>query len=119
MDIVPTAITAEVYFCDPEKDRFFVKINFHGVGMWINSFSVTPSKYEAMEWWVQPPAHRQSKGWVPTVDFAKGYPIWKIIEEKSIQAVEKVKANGYTLSNKDVVIEDIPDGPVNLDDIPF
>lgn len=119
MQIDPTAITAEVYFCDPEKERFFVKVSFEGTGMWINSFSVTTSKYEGMEWWVQPPAHRQGGGFVPTVDFAKGFPLWKIIQDKAIEAVEKCKSNGYSLSKKDKVIEEIPDGPITLDDIPF
>jgi hypothetical protein len=119
MQIDPSAITAEVYFCDSEKERFFVKVGFEGTGMWINSFSVTTSKYEDVEWWVQAPAHRQNGGFVPTVDFAKGFPLWKIIQDKAIEAVEKCKSNGYSLSKKDTVVEEIPDGPITLDDIPF
>jgi hypothetical protein len=119
LDTDPNTIEAEAYYYDPAKDRFFIKISFLGTGMYINSFSVQPSKYEDKPIWVQPPKHRQGSGWTPTVDFVKSYPLWRIIEQKAIEATKHYKAEEKRVSKKDTVIRDIPDGPINLDDIQF
>ena len=115
-------IEADVYYGDADKDRYYVKITFVGTGMYINSFSVQPSKYENQPYWVQPPKHLQrGKGWTPTVDFDKSYPIWNVIEHKALEAVKRYKqeATQDFAASKDDVIVDIPDGPITLDDIPF
>lgn len=119
MNIEPSLIEAEVYFSDPLKDRYFIKISFLGTGMYINSFSVQPSKFEDSPYWLQPPKHRQGMRWIPTVDFAKGYPLWQIIEEKAIKAVEQYKLDIPSPNSKDVVLEDIDDKPINFDNLSF
>lgn len=112
-------IEANVYFGDLSNDRYYVKITFVGIGIYVNSFSVMPSKFENQHYWVQPPKHLQKgKGWTPTVDFDKSYPIWEEIERKAIEAVELYKAQDSS-PTKDVVIENIPEGPITLDNIPF
>ena len=122
MALEPTTlqeIEADVYFGDLEKDRYYVKITFVGMGIFVNSFSFMPSKFENQPYWVQPPKHLQKgKGWTPTVDFDKSYPLWEEIERNATEAVELYKRQD-SLPVKDVVIEDIPDGPITLDDIPF
>lgn len=123
---LPTTLTdieAIVYYGNLEKDMYFVKITFIGIGIFINSFSVLPSKFTDTnkQWWVQPPKHRQVGRWAGTVDFDKSYGLWPIIEEKAIEAVEQYKKDYAPMTNKslDVVLEDISDEPINLDDLPF
>lgn len=118
-----TDIEASVYHGNFEKDMYFVKITFVGIGVYINSFSVMPTKFVDSDarWWVQPPKHRQARGWTPTVDFDKSYGLWSIIEEKAIKAVEQYKKDFVPITKEslDVVLEDISDEPINLDDLPF
>jgi hypothetical protein len=118
MQIEPSDIDVEVYAHDPNKERFFLKVTFNGMGMFINSFSVQPSKFENQEHWVQPPTHRQGQRWTQTVDFDKSYPLWNIIEKKSFQAVKDFLGEEARVA-KDKVIEPKDDEPINLDDIPF
>lgn len=118
MLIEPSYIEAEVYVHDKSKNRFFLKITFVEMGMWINSFTVQPSKYEGHDWWVQPPKHRQSKGWTETVDFDKSYQLWNIIQKKSIQAVKDYLGEEARLS-KDDTFELDDNEPLNLDEVPF
>lgn len=112
-------IEASVYYGDLSNDRYYVKIAFVGIGIYVNSFSVMPSKFENQHYWVQPPKHLQKgKGWTPTVDFDKSYPIWEEIERKAIEAVELYKSQDSSLTQKPV-IDGIPEGLVSLEDIPF
>lgn len=119
LDVETTAIEADVYHSDPENDRYFVRISFPDVGMYINSFSVMPSKFEGKPYWVQPPKFRKGKGWGETVEFNKSSYLWSLIEQKALQAMDDFKNQKPATKIKDTVIEDIPDEPINLDDIPF
>lgn len=120
MTIDESDIEAEVYAHDEDKNRFYIKVTFNGIGMYINSFSVLPSKFDDQDYWVQPPAHRQGTVWKPTVEFDKThYATWNIIEKKCLQAVkdtlgEESRVKGL-VSSKDSK----DDEPINLDDIPF
>lgn len=122
MALEPTSlqeIEANVYYGDTSKDRYYVKITFVGIGVYANSFSVMPSKFEDQPYWVQPPKHLQKgKGWTPTIDFDKSYPIWEEIERKAIEAVELYKQNDSP-TTKDVVLQQLSKEPISLDDIPF
>lgn len=122
MDFEPMTlnnIEASVYYGDLSTDRYYVKITFVGIGVFANSFSVMPSKFENQPYWVQPPKHLQKgKGWTPTIDFDKSYGLWEIIERKALEAVELYKREDSSPA-KDIVIEDIPEGEITLDDIPF
>lgn len=121
MQVEPEFIEAEVYHAQADQEHFFVKVTFVGMGMFINSFTVRPSKFEDQTWWVQPPKHRQGKGWTATVDFDKSYPTWGIIEQKVAEAVELYKNSSppVTPSQKDEVVDVDLDKPITLDDIKF
>ena len=81
-----TDIEAEVYHADFTKRRYFVKVHFVGMGMYINSFSVQPSIREK-GLWVSPPTHPQGGKYTTTVDFDKNKPLWRVVEKKSLEAV--------------------------------
>ena len=118
MTIDESDIEAEVYASD-DKNRFYIKVTFNGIGMYINSFAVLPSKFENQEYWVQPPAHRQGAGWKPTIEFDKThYPTWNIIEQKCLQAVKDSLGEEARTSKLDKVFEP-DDKPFTLDDLPF
>jgi hypothetical protein len=122
MIVDPNEIDAEVYHHDKERNRFYIKVSFTSLGMYINSFVLQPSKYEDQPAWLQPPKHRQGFKWVGTVDFEKSSELWQVIEQKAREAALDYEQNPpMPLPTKklDVVIEEIPDGPITLDDIPF
>jgi hypothetical protein len=81
-------IDVEVYKPDFDKNRFFVKVIFRDLGMFINSFKVLPSKIDGQDFWVDPPSHRQGSQWKKSVEFNKGEPLWYIIEKKCLKAVK-------------------------------
>lgn len=113
MDVDEEYIEAEAYYKDPSKDRYFVKITFIGLDMFINSFVVQPTRYEGQPLWVQEPKYMKQNKWVAHVEFNKHSKLWKIIEDKARQAVALYK-------DEPVVVETINTGvPINLDDIPF
>lgn len=119
MKTEPTSIEAEVYYHDPNKERYFVKITFAELGMFINSFSVQPSKYEGQPLWVQPPKHRQRNGYTPTVDFDKSYQLWEVIEQKALDAVAQFNNTNTNSGGKDTLVETENGEVINLKDIPF
>ncbi len=109
-------IEAEVYQADKAKDRYFIKVTFVGTGMYINSFSVMPSNYGG--YWVQPPKHRKGVRWGDTVEFDQSYPLWEIIQRKALDAVERYKNEQSANTQMADKVYDVPEGPINLDDIP-
>lgn len=120
MQIDESGIDAVVYVHNEAKNSFYVKIGFNGMGMYINSFAVQPSKFENQEYWVEPPKRPQrGGGFKQIVEFDKSYPLWKIIERKALQAVKDYLAEQARLPQKDVVVEVDIDEPINLDDIEF
>lgn len=112
-------IEAFIYHCDAEKDRYYARITFLGIGLFLNSFSVMPSRYEGQEYWVQPPKQKTGVAWKTIAEFDRSYPLWDIIEQKILEAVKHYKSDMPLPRIKDVVVEDIPDDPITLDDIPF
>jgi hypothetical protein len=113
-------IEAEVYAHDEGKDRFFIKVTFNGLGVYINSFAVLPSKFENQEYWVQPPAHRQGSIWKPTVEFDKThYATWNIIEQKCLQAAKDFASEEARVGKPNKSAKPKDDDLINLDDIPF
>lgn len=119
MSIDSSLIEAVVYYHDPNKERYFVKITFVELGMFINSFSVQPSKYEGQPLWVQPPKHRQRNGFTPTVDFDKSYPLWEVIEQKALEAVGQFNDTNTNSDGKDTLVEAENGEVISLKDIPF
>lgn len=92
-----------VYYAKPDEDKYFIKVIFVGLGMYINSFSVMPSENNN-EYAVYPPSHRQMDKrtggfkWTPTVDLEKEHPLRLLIEQRAIEAVGQ-----YKLDNPDRV----------------
>ena len=120
MKIEADLIEVSVYHYNPVKKNYYVKVSFIGTGMYINSFSVSQSKFDSKPWWVQPPKHFQGNRWVTTVDFDMNYDLWKIIETKAIDAVDNFNNETPIITkSRDTVLEDIDDGPIDLSDIPF
>lgn len=92
MDIHPELIDAEVHYSDPEKSFYYVKIIFLGTGLYINSFSVKPSKRDG-ELWVERPKFKVGGfKYMSHVDFDKSLELWKIVEKKALKAVADYKA---------------------------
>ena len=100
-------IEATVYYGDTQQDRHFVKISFVGAGVHINSFSVSKSQFND-GWWVQPPKHRQGSRYTSTVDFDKSYPLWQLVEQRAIEAVELYVRGGKPESKATPQKYDIP-----------
>lgn len=120
MNIDSNLIEVSVYHYNPVKQNYYVKVSFLGTGMYINSFSVSNSKFEDRPLWVQPPKHYQGNKWVTTVDFDRNYDLWKIIENKAIEAVNAHKNEVPPMrSSRDTIATDIDDEPIDLSAIPF
>lgn len=105
-------IDAEV---TPSKVKFGyrVKVWDKEMGIYINGMMVYPPNPKYSEWGVTPPGVPGVPGKF-LVEFNKKLPLWEEIKEKCIEVAQIEHSN-----TKDVVVEDIPDGPINLDDIPF
>ncbi len=120
MTIDEADIDAEVYAHDEDKNRFYIKVTFNGLGMYINSFAVLPSKFENQEYWVQPPTHRQGTGYKATVEFDKThYATWNIIEKKCLQAAKDYLGEEKRVNLPSNTSQILSDEPISLDDIPF
>lgn len=119
-------ISAEVH--KPIGAGYRVKVFMHDLGMYINGMMVFPPDDEH-DWSVYPPAQRAGRGkYAYLVEFNKKMPLWDEVHEACLYAVKLAKRDEvddglYTAITepikRDEVIEDIPDEPINLDDIPF
>lgn len=86
-----TDIEVVVYHGDIANDRYFAKVHFVGLGIYINSFSIQQS-VRHKGYWVSPPRHSQGLGrFTTTVDFDKSLPTWGIVEQRALEAVEQYK----------------------------
>ena len=94
--MVLSDIEIEVYYAKPDEDKYFIKVKFVGLGMYINSFSVQPSENNS-EYAVYPPSHKQKDKrtggfkWASTVDLEKEHPLRLLIERRAIEAVGQYK----------------------------
>ena len=103
-------IGANVYTYKEDKNIYFAKIHLPQIGLYINSFTAQPSpKFPERGLWVQQP--KSIPGFKPYVETSNSNPSWLAIQALVVAAVEKYK-------QLDVVVEDIPDGPISLDGIP-
>jgi hypothetical protein len=96
-------------------------------GFWINGMMVYPPNVDHPEWSVNPPGIPNRKGKF-VVEFNKSFQLWLEVEEKCLEVAQEehslIEYESKAVSptspiKKDVVIEDIPDGPITLEDIPF
>lgn len=104
------SIGANVYTHKEDKNIYFAKIHLPQIGLYINSFTARPSpKFPERGLWVQPP--KSIPGFKPYVETSNSNPNWLAIQALVVAAVEKYQ-------QRDVVVEDIPEGPIDLDDVP-
>lgn len=108
-------VEAEVHQSAKVVNGYRVKVSVIDLGLYINGMVVYPPDGEHKEWSVLTPARPTGKGgWARIVEFNKKLPLWEHIYEACVDAAKLEESYG-----KDVVITDIPDEPINLDDIPF
>lgn len=99
-------------------EGFRVKALINGIGQYINGMMVYPPNPKHEDWVVYTPTVGKSR----IVEFRGEAPIWKQIRDACIVAV-KAYGNEDALQQKsyhpkDVVIDDIPDDPIDLSEIP-
>ena len=107
-------ITAKVYWSDASNTTHFVKVDIPSLGLHITSIKISPSvKFD--EPMISMPGKKGAYGrWSKHVELVPSPSQFKDIV---IDAVNR--AVDAHLTNADVVIEDIPDEPITLEDIPF
>ncbi len=102
-----------------------VKVFIPDHGIYINGMMVYPPNVDHEEWGVTPPGIPRQPGKF-VVEFNKKHTLWAQVEVKCIEAAQEFENETARLEpptnkqsyTKDVVIEDIPDRPITLDDIP-
>lgn len=96
-------IEADVYLKDTGRKRYYVRMSFPELGMYINSFTVQPSKYPEQPYWVQEPKYLNGRAWRSHVEFEKRSElgIWQRIEAKAREAVEAYEAEAAALPSSD------------------
>lgn len=99
-------------------EGFRVKASIIALGQYINGMMVYPPNDKHDDWVVYTPTANK----VRTVEFRGNAPLWKQLCESCIEAVKDYMgdevSNRTEYRHKDIVIEDIPDGPIDLSDIP-
>ena len=104
-------------FVTSKGTAYRAKVLMRDYGLFINGFVIYMPNPEFPKWNVDPPLLPRAKSVVKkkyVTEFNKKMPLWQEIEEACIDAGKLEWQN-----NKDVVIDDISDEPVNLDNIPF
>jgi hypothetical protein len=112
---MPKVFSVEAQVHKPLEKGYRVKVSVLDLGIYINGFVVFPPNEEHKNWAVYPPKQHGGFGnYIPIVEFDKKLTLWSEIYEACVDVVKLFLSNG-----QDVVITDIPDGPITLDDIPF
>lgn len=92
-----------------------VKVSILDLGMYINGMMVYPPNAKFDQWGVTPPSRPAGRGkYAFIVEFNKKEALWEEIYDRCVEVAQL-----EYLNSKDEVLTDIPDGPINLDDIPF
>ena len=104
---------------------FRVKVLVPDHGFYINGMMVYPPNADHPEWGVMPPGMPRQPGKF-VVEFNKKHTLWFQVEMRCLEVAKEYESEMARLEppsktqpfKKDVVIEDIPDEPITLDDIP-
>lgn len=92
---------------------YLIKLSFPTMGLYWSGWTVRSSSRSRSGLWVQSPAHQQpNKTWKKDAEFSNDSPFLDFIEDEVMRAIDVWN------SEQDTVIEDIPDEPISLDDIP-
>lgn len=106
------------------KDGYRVKVSMEEIGMFINGMVIYPPNEKHEDWKVLTPAMKFGYKYVHTIEFNSKLQLWAEIREACIEAVKKYQSESSSMvrsdnTNKDVVLEDISDEPIDLSSIPF
>lgn len=113
---MPKLHTVEASVHKQYGEAYRVKVSVLDLGIYINGMMIYPPNQDHEEWAVLTPARPAGRGkWARIVELNKKKPLWEHIYEACVDAVKLEMAN----VSKDVVIDDIPEGPISFDDIPF
>lgn len=107
------------------KDQFhYVKVEIDG--LYISGIKVSTSTKYPNSLWIQMPSYKQGPSWKRYIESRKdsvlGQAIYKAIETHMSPIVfggGEQMDNTPRPASKDVVLEDIEDGPIDLSEIPF
>lgn len=92
-----------------------VKVSILDLGLYINGIVVYPPNEEHDYWSVNEPAQRSRYGkFFKTIEFNRKESLWLELHEACVNAVKQ-----YTSDSDEVVLTDIPDEPINFDNISF
>lgn len=100
-----------------------VKLLIPSIGLYINGMRVyPPNDKHPDKWIVLTPTYPNGKGRI--VEFNPNLELWKLVQERSIEAVKEHTVGdpvppAYHRTTQDVVIDDIDDKPIDLSEIPF
>jgi len=114
------SVIAEVHKQLPHGG-YRVKVSLPDDGIYINGMVVFPPNEVKHDWYVQPPSKPGGRGkWVGIIEFNKKHSLWDDVHDACVDAV-KAFIKDEEEKVKDVVLDDITDGPIDLSgiDIPF
>ena len=106
----------------PINGGFRVKAELKEIGLYINGMVVYPPNDKHEDWQVLSPAVKYGFKYAKIIEFDGKLPLWKELRESCIEAVKLYTSENdtqYTTKGRDVVLDDIEDGPVDLSGIPF
>lgn len=107
----------------PLAKGYRVKASIKSLGMYINGIVVFPPDAKSDKWEFRSPAQKTGFQWSSLIEFDTKLPMWKEITEECFRAVrEYIESNpeDYTRpTTRDVVLEDIDDGPIDLSSVPY
>lgn len=103
---------AEVYQ-KTDSGMYLVKVHYPAIGRYETGWTARASdRYPEKGLWVQPPAIRTGRGYRKVIEFRNDSQQLELIRDAVLRAVDLWNRE------QDTVIEDIPDEPISLDDIP-
>jgi len=117
---MPKVFTVVADVHKPIGNGYRVKVSVTDIGLYINGMVIYPPNDEHNDWSVNTPSRPAGRGkYARIVEFNMKLPLWQEIHEACIETVKGYISDGLVSHVQDVVVMDIPDGPLNLDDVPF
>jgi hypothetical protein len=93
--INPANIFGQVYKKN-DKGVMYVKVYLPDLGLYINSITVRPSVNYAEKGvpWVQVPKFAVYTRWISPLEFTKVSPLWPLIHDEVLRAVDRYQHDG-------------------------
>lgn len=103
------------------KEFHYAKVEIDGV--FISGIKVSRSMKFPDQLWIQMPAYKQGSKWKRYIEIANdsefGQAIYDAIEQAASPKVLGIATTAANHVSRDMVLEDIDDGPIDLSQIPF